>query len=77
MNNNIINLSLEKKLIELGAIRTLRAVHFYNFVINDEYLESEDLFIKYCSKVAFNPEKEYSKRVKALDISTKIINYSK
>jgi hypothetical protein len=77
MGFSVINLNLEKDLLQLGAVRSFRALHYQNFVINETYLESYETFFNYCAKYAFDNSKEKHKRIIVLKLSTKVLNYSK
>lgn len=73
----IIDNELLNKILSLGGVKTLRAVHYKNLVINNDYLISENIFLRYCSRIAFDNTIEKNKRIMALKLSTKIVNYSK
>jgi len=76
MDDNSINISLIKKLTDCGAIRLNRSISYQGFIINEFYLESEEMFINYCTNYAFrNKNQDKSKRKVALLLATLIINY--
>jgi len=73
----VINNELLNKILSFGGEKTLRAIHYKNLVINNDYLISENIFLLYCSRIAFDNKNDKAKRLTALKLSTKIVNYSK
>lgn len=78
MNGYVLDLHLEKTLISLGGFRTYRAIHYNDIIIHENYLDSKESVIRYCSFIAFDTSRDRKKRVSALKLSTFLLNnYSK
>lgn len=75
MQDNPVNITLIKKLIDCGAVKLNRSIDYRGFVVNEFYLDSEDKFLEYCVNYAFkNRYQTKEKRKVALLLATLILN---